>query len=297
MSNERGSVSIIVLSAMVALLGFGAIVLDGGQLYYERAKLQTAVDAVVLAGALAVPQGTQAVAVAAEGAAHANGVTFSQLQFSFDPATGTVTASATKDVSLGLARILNQNEAQVGALAQARLIGVSGMRGAAPLGVIWQNFVFGQLYDIKVGAGDGGGGNYGALALGGTGSANYRDNLQYGYPEWLRMGDIVLTEPGNMSNPTKSAIEGRLAACTHSPACTFDHYVSGCPRVVVVPVINGLPNGRGEVTIIGFAGFFLDGYTGQGKDNYVRGRFIELFARGEEGPASSYGLSMVKLVR
>lgn len=279
----------------MAILGLGAIVVDGGMLYYEKAKLQTAVDSVVLAGARAMQDGTLAVSTAAEIAAAANGLSLQDLQLSITTATGTVTATAAKQVGLGLARILNHNQAEVGALAEARVGGISGLRGAAPLGVIWQDFAFGQLYDIKVGAGESEGGNYGALALGGTGSANYRDNLRYGYPGWLRTGDIILTEPGNMSNPTKLAIEGRIDACQHG--CTFDHYVAGCSKVLLVPVINGLPNGRGEVTIIGFASFFLNDYTGQGNQNYIRGRFIQSFATGEAGASASYGLSMIKLTR
>ena len=294
-NRQRGSVTVIVLGAMVAILGFGAIVVDGGMLYYEKAKLQTAVDSVVLAGIRSLQNGNWAATAAAENVAIANGLSLNDLQLSINTAAGTVTATASKQVGLGLARILNHNQAEVGALAEAQVGGISGLRGVAPLGVIWQDFVFGQLYDIKVGAGDGGGGNYGALALGGTGAANYRDNLRYGYPGWLRTGDIILTEPGNMSNPTKSAIDDRIDDCRHG--CTFDHYIAGCSKVLLVPVINGLPNGRGEVTIIGFASFFVDGYTGQGNQNYIRGRFIQSFASGEAGASASYGLSMIKLTR
>ena len=292
---QRGSVTVIVLGAMVAIIGLGAIVIDGGALYYERAKLQTAVDAVVLAGARAIQDGALAASTEAESAALANGLSLADMQLSVNVGAGTITASASKHVGLGLAKVLNHTQAEVGAVAEARVVGISGLQGAAPLGVIWQDFVFGQVYDVKVGAGDGAGGNYGALALGGTGSANYRDNLRNGYPEWLRLGDVVLTEPGNMSNPTKLAIEGRIDACQHG--CTFDHYTANCPKVLLVPVIDGLPNGRGEVTIIGFAGFFVDEYTGQGNQNYIRGKFIRSFATGEVGAAATYGLSMIKLTR
>jgi len=280
---------------MVAILGLGAIVVDGGAIYFERAKLQTAVDAVVLAGARALSDGSQAVVQATEQTAAANGLHLSEYQLSYNASTGVVSASASRQVSLGLARVLNHSHAEVGAEAEARVMSISGLKGAAPLGVIWQDFLFGHVYDIKVGAGDSESGNYGALALGGTGSANYRDNLRYGYPGTLSVGDIVLTEPGNMSNPTKLAIEERVDACTHG--CTYEHFAPGCTKVLLVPVINELPNGRGEVVIIGFAGFFLDGYAGQGNENYVRGRFIKHFASGEAGASGNYGLSMIKLTR
>jgi len=292
---ERGAVTVIVLAAMVAVLGLGAIVIDGGLLYHEQAKLQTAVDAVALAGAQALPLGHVAARNAAESVALNNGLSLDELQLGVDAAGAAVTASAARQVALGLARILDHHQATVGARAEARLSGLTGLQGVAPLGVIWQNFVFGQLYDIKMGAGSGGGGNYGALALGGTGSANYRENLRSGYPGWLHVGDTVLTEPGNMSGPTKQAIDERLAACRDG--CTFTRHTADCPRIMLVAVIPGLPNGRGEVTILGFAAFFVEGVTGQGNDNFIRGRFIQLRARGESGGTPSFGLATIRLTR
>lgn len=65
MSNERGGVSVIVAVALVALLGFAAIVIDVGALYAERAELQSGSDAAALAiaqdcavGACGVPSAT-----------------------------------------------------------------------------------------------------------------------------------------------------------------------------------------------------------------------------------------------
>lgn len=49
MKEERGGVSIIVAVALVALLGFAAIVIDVGALYAERAELQSGTDAAALA--------------------------------------------------------------------------------------------------------------------------------------------------------------------------------------------------------------------------------------------------------
>jgi len=292
---ERGAVTIVVLGMMAAVLGLGAIVIDGGMLYYERARLQTAVDAVVLAGASALLSGSSAAQNAAQSAAQANNLPLASLNLTIDVNARTVQARASRNVPLGLARALAQTNATVGAKALAQVSGISGLQGVAPLGVIWQNFIFGQLYDLKVGGGSGEGGNYGALALGGTGSSNFRDNLRHGYEGWLRTGDRVQTEPGNMSGPTKNAIEDRLAACTHG--CTHGRHIPNCPRVMLVAIIDDLPDGRGEVTILGFAAFFLDDHVGSGKNSFVRGRFIRLQARGEAGGTATHGVSLTRLVR
>ena len=51
-SDDSGAVAVVVALLSVALLGFGAIVIDAGQLYAERRELQNGADA----GALAVAQ-------------------------------------------------------------------------------------------------------------------------------------------------------------------------------------------------------------------------------------------------
>lgn len=293
--NEKGAVAAIVVLAITAILGFGAVVIDGGLLYYQKARLETAVDAAALAGASVLRQGSSLARQAALDTAAANGLTDGDIEVDVDLPSGTVTARARRQVELGLARVLRISSAEVAAESAAGAFLPTGIHGAVPLGVVWQDFVFGQLYDLKLG--DGVTGNYGALALGGTGAANYRDNLEHGYLAWLRTGELILTETGNMSNPTKTAVDARIRDCNHQPPCTHEQFVPSCTRVVTVPIISSLPNGRGEVSILGFAGFFLEGVGGQGNDNYVQGRFVRMFTQGEVGVANDYGLQVVKLLR
>lgn len=52
---------------------------------------------------------------------------------------------------------------------------------------------------------------------------------------------------------------------------------SACYRVVIVPVLQSYdPNGRGEVTIVGWSAFYLIGYdNGPGGVKYVWGYFLD----------------------
>lgn len=293
--NKKGSVSLVVVFAMVAILGLGAIVIDGGLLYYQKAKLQTAADAAVLAGARVFRNGASHVRQTALDVALANGVQSEEILITVDQTNRRVWAHATRSVDLGLARVLNFSQATVEATSEAGVFALGAASGVAPLGVVWQDFAYGQIYDLKVG--DAATGNFGAMALGGTGTAIYRENLLNGFSGWLKAGDLVPTETGNMSEPTRRAVDELAQACTHTPACTWDHYVPECPRVLIIPVIDGLPNGRGEVTVLGFAGFFVEGNVGKGNENYVSGRFLELFSNGQAGPAGEYGAYTVKLIR
>jgi hypothetical protein len=169
--------------------------------------------------------------------------------------------------------------------------------GVAPLAVEKQNFVYGKLYTLKDGGGAGSNGNYGALAFGGRGASNYRNNLKYGYDEKIHVGQWVDTEPGNMSGPTVEGVNYRISL---DPAATFQTVNKNSPRVLTVPIVDSLDiKGRGEVQIVGFAAFFLEGVGGSGKDNYVTGRFLRKMTLGDTTEGSEpvdFGLRCVKIV-
>ena len=55
-SSERGQVLVLLVLALVGLLGFTALAIDGGMVYSDRRTAQNAADAAALAGAGAAAQ-------------------------------------------------------------------------------------------------------------------------------------------------------------------------------------------------------------------------------------------------
>jgi len=297
-SRESGAVTVVVLVAMVAVVGFGAMVVDGGMLYHTQARLQSAADVAALAGArVLTADGVAAAVTRARSVAQANGLSAHQVQVTVDTANNAVAVRAHQEVAFGLARVLNHTRAEVAASATAAAQSVTGLRGAAPLGVVWREFVFGQVYDLKVGGGDGEGGWFGALDLGlqGGGAAEYRRHLEYGWDGLLSVGDSVEDKGGVMSGHTEKGMRDRLDRCNHLPACTFTAYAPHCPRLLIVPVVTRLDHNSFQV--LGFAGFFVESLPGSGKDSIIRGRFVEFVAVGNAGPAAFYGARTFTLIR
>jgi hypothetical protein len=296
LKNEEGAVLVLAAAGMVAFMGLVAIVSDVGLLLLNRARLVNGVDAAALAGVSQLPAAEKAVSEA-NLYARANGIEPAALEVTVAPDGRSLTVAARRTVSLFLARVLGYREADVAARAVAGLEAMTGYKGVVPLGVEWEDFQYGVQYQLKNGGGGGTRGNYGALALGGKGANKYGQNLKYGYNSWLRVGDKVETEPGNMSGKTSEGVNFRVQACHHIPPCTYDNYALDCPRVVVLPVVEGILNGRSTVEVVGFAAFFLEGVGGSGNDNYVTGRFLELVLEGEGSPdQTSYGLQAGKLL-
>lgn len=140
-----------------------------------------------------------------------------------------------------------------------------------PLSITPYSLIVGARYQLKFGGGEGSMGNYGCLALGGTGASIYEENLTYGYEGTLNVGDIVTTEPGNKSGPTNDGINARIQDHENE---SFSDYSPSSPRVVTIPIVDHIPNGRDEVTVLGFAKFFLEEVGGQGNNCYVVGTYL-----------------------
>lgn len=293
---EQGSVAVLFAVAAAVLVGFAAISVDAGQLYFARARASNVADFAVMAGARHLP----------DDSATARSVAYSVIQQNgIDPAAATVTVSLdqrsmtvniTQQHNLYFARILGHDQAQVAAEATARVAGISAAVGAVPLGIPLQDFVLGQPVTLKMSAEDGtvSPGNFQALALGHNGSSSYEYNLRNGYPARLAVGDVLPTETGNMAGPTRRAIGDRLEA---DPYAVWTQFSRTSSRVVLVPVVSPYPNGKGEVTILSFAVFFVESVGTSGNDASVTGRFIRFIADAEMDPlVPDNGAVGVKLV-
>ncbi|ADU51324.1 Protein of unknown function DUF2134, membrane [Thermaerobacter marianensis DSM 12885] len=287
---QEGNVAVLVAICLAALMAMAGLVVDGGRLYTERARLQAAADVAALAGATELPEDPAAARQVALDYLARNGVPVQHAQVEVDGPRTRIHVRASAAVPLGLARVLGPQEVTVQAGATATVAAASGVRGVQPYGVDEQVFQPGQRYTLVLDR-PGSPGNFHLLALGGRGADTVRDNIRYGYPGWVRVGDQVETEPGRKTGAVEVYRE-RIAA---DPASTYDSYRPDSPRVVVVPVIRGFAEARGRdrVTVTGFAAFFLEeAREGEGQ---VVGRFIRHWVEGEAG--GDPGTALVRVVR
>lgn len=298
--NQKGAVAALIAIAATVLLGMAAMVVDVGMLYLNRIQLTNMADAAVLAGVQELPGNPANAVSTALAYARQNGRNDDTVQAIVSGGNTVLTVTASRTVGLLFAQVFGQTNSQIPATAGATVQAISGVSGAAPFGVEKQSFVFGEDYILKSGSGSVSGsghpGNFGGLALGGNGASVYRDNIQYGYSGKLAIGDWISTEPGNMSGPTNQGVDYRVSL---DPAATFETVSRGSPRIVIVPVIDSLAgNGRHDVQIVGFAAFFLEGTGGNGNNNYVTGRFMNMVVAGDiANTTTDYGLYGAKLIQ
>jgi Flp pilus assembly protein TadG len=318
LKQEKGVAMVIAALSIVTLLLSAAVVIDVGQLYMTKARLQTAADAAAMAGAQSLIDNDQNASRAIlDSRAYVN----SNLKppFNYNPEVNpestqsTFKATVSQTVSFYFMPVVGIRNQLVTASSTAAAQVVTAITGVVPFGVEEQDFIFKKQYILKFGAGPPDntspcgckpqGGNYGALALGRnekkSGANVYREYIMYGYQGIIRIGDTVWTEPGNMAGPTDQGVSYRKSLCTKG-CSIYTQFEANCPRVVIVPIIDEIPTGgRSTAVIRGFAAFFLedvtDGVSKGQKD--VIGRFLKWSATGEGGEGNNFGLVTANLIK
>lgn len=303
LKNKNGNSAIIFLLTSTLFIGMLAFVIDAGMMYLEKSKLQNAVDAIALAAMQDYPNGESAMFAEANHYAGLYNINPADLVINITDDNKKITVATSKNVHMYFARIFNITDSMLQAKASAQIGTIIAADGIRPFAVEEQSFEFGKTYTLKKGAGDAYTGNYGALALGGTGAANYRNNLQYGYHGEIGVGDLVQigedleTEPGNMAGPTYEGVRYLLNqdTCTSHDLTKLE---KDCPRLIVIPVVDSFSvPGRSTVKIMGFASFFLEETTYDAGKTEVKGKFIKTLGQGKIGETTSdFGMSGVKLV-
>lgn len=282
LNNQKGSALVILTLGLSVMLASMALVTDVGLMLKNKIEVVNAADAAVLAGAQALPgDPARAEALACEYAAH-NGVPDISVEISGDDRQISVVAQRT--VSLFFARSMGFEESAASAQATACVEPLAGVKGVVPLGVTEQEFIFGETYVLKSGAGGEPEGEYhsgwlGILALQGPGAKLYLEDLMYGFDEMVLIGDILNIQTGNISGKTYEGIEYRINGCKHTPSCTAEHYEQDCPKIMLVPVIE--PYDHKKVRVKGFCSFLVDMVAGMGNESYITGKFIRYTTAGE----------------
>ena len=321
---KKGTVLVMVAALLVALLGMTALAVDISRLYVARQFLINSCDASALAGGMELPNQAKSTLKASE-CADANSMTTYQISF---PENGFTEAGATKirvdgqlDVQYCFANILGFQSRTVSAYAVVERSGPVGWVNGrvAPWGIPYYDaygnpydYNNGVLYTLKVGSqsdlSDGTvgkvGGNFYPLAIerslgdGSSGGSVYNEDIKWGFNGQVEVGDQVATEPGNMIGPTRQAISTDDDSLTERASVepwaddTWDNYDYGNPRVVILPIISPLSNGRTEVEVLGFAAFWVESMQGQ----EVKGYFISYTIPDAGGSGPDYGLSTFRLI-
>lgn len=329
---QRGAVMIWMALFLLGILGFVALGIDTAKVAATRTQLQNAADAAALAGASAVNTATGAVvqdtavvraqATALENKAFVDGsvpVVVAAADVTF-PAADQVKVTVRREAGFGgeivthIAQVLGITSISLHADATARVEPAGSVFcGLAPLFMSpppGEDFIPGcaNTYVMKYGGGSGSDGNYGGLTMPScangpcagmspTGSSTYRCLLENGYCCEITIGQVLDTEPGNMSGPTRSGLTARFNNDTdRREGICYSEYTGNGARVIYVPITSDPGAGRAPVTVLGFGAFFLKNVPGSGSESTLVGEFLYKTVPGAGGGSNSSTAYTLRLI-
>jgi hypothetical protein len=303
--DERGQAIVLMTLSLVVMMGMATLVLDVGNWYHTKRRLQGTADAAALAGAQLLPTDSSGAQSQALAYANKNGGDVAGGNIAVTSTVlpnDTISVRARKTDPGIFSGILGIASADIDARAKARVGPPTKARYVAPMVVDCAHPLihncdgdstpdFGVTttmdYDPM-----GAPGAYGMLNLGGVqnpGSSEEADWILHGFDQYLGLGNYR-SDPGSKfsSSNIQDALEARKGT------------------VLLFPVFRVL-SGTGQnaiYEIIGWIGFHLTSFDVHGNNAVLHGYFTEFIAQGilastgggESGPSSSFGVKSIQLI-
>lgn len=277
---DKGNVTILVTVVLLALMGVMALVIDMGVVYAEKVKLVNALDAAILAGGQELPDDKLKARQVMEDYLIINDVSLEDVSITIAYDGMHAEIAGTKNVEHYFAKLIGFDSSVIAENTKI-IIGAasSATGGLRPFAMEKFPYAFGDEVTLKVGAGDGYHGNYGAVALGGTGTSLLLENALFGYSGSVTIGDFISTEPGNMAN-----IVNELKFYIDGITDTFETYKDSSDKLWTIPLVDTLLlDGRDSVEVIGFAQVYIDKITKVRGQAEISAKFIQFVTNGEIG--------------
>lgn len=293
-SNQKGSVTVLVSLIIVAMVGMLALVTDVGLVYAEKARLSKALDAAILAGGQDLPESPSNARANMETYLVENGVSLSDVIIDISADGKSASIQATKAVDHTFARVLGFSQSDVHEISKLEIgVASTASGGLRPFAVVKFDYTYGDVIILKEGAGDSYHGNFGVVALGGTGTSLVLSNALYGYDGEISVGDFMDTEPGNMAGMVNT-----LSAYFTSISDEFNDYDRDSDRVWTVPLVSTMEvSGRDAVEVVGFAQVFVENVYKISGDAAIEARFIRFVSSGEiDNTLDDTGVYAMRLV-
>jgi hypothetical protein len=278
---ENGSSIVIVSLLMVVIIGVAGLVIDMGILYETKSSLNKTARTAVLSGAQELINSDSSVQEVVKEIINADGEDESLKEINIDrDGSYKLNVVLEKEVPLYFLRLFKLNSMKLSSSSTAELVTMSRAEGAVPLGIdegIPLEYM--KEYSLKVDSGDSEYGNFGILALSGTGAMLYEQDLRDGYENEINVGDIITTQTGNISGKTRDAVNYRINLC---PYLEDDITHRDNPRIILVLVYQPYEvssNQLKQVKITGFAYFYIKAPM-DFNDSSINGYFIKRVGNG-----------------
>jgi Flp pilus assembly protein TadG len=295
---QRGQTLVVFVVFMMSLIGMAALAIDVGSWYQDKRHVQNDADAAALAGAAAIPLGTESTAATAE---------FTKNKLSGETVTVTMPAYDTVRVQTSyvaptfFSKLFGQSSATIQATATAQIrANAVAQHHVSPYVVTVASYNNGQgstlfncdasgqcgTVDLPTADNTTGGSCSGNVYAGITG------NVQGAITDTLDIGQVVVGGclspktgnsqpsanavnqlPGSMGQDLQSLGNGQYQLISRS----WDDSQSFPPRLIYVPIVQSFSTGtNATMTILQFAWFYITSATGSGQGLKINGQYVSM---------------------
>ncbi len=290
---ESGQTLALVALLMLGMVSIMALVLDGGNLYLHRRRMQNAADAAALAAVHELALNRSAAVAQASGLDYCltrNGAD----RCDVDIGTKVVTARACADVEMTFARVLGLLSEEICAVAEATYGSPSKMAHMAPIAVKWFPFNYTTIYNLWDSDKD-----YDPLS--GTIAGSYRGwlSLDCVYPESCSaVGASVLKDWMRHGYDGDTSIDTWVRGDNGTKASVIAEATVG--QILFFPVFDTIQdkyNNKAYYHIVTFAAFEVTAVHKSGNPKGISGRFKYYVVPGDFGGTVDGGVRSIGLTR
>jgi hypothetical protein len=298
--SERGQTLPLICFFMVTLLGISGLVLDLGNGYAQRRAVQNEADAAAIAGADAIPNG--GTSAAAQQMAAKNGRPGDQVTVTMS-GSDTVTVTVSRVAPTFFLKVFGKTSLPVSATAVARIEALGAVKGhVSPYAVTVDAYANGTGTTLFKESQPGAYGTIDLPATDNTTGGSCSGNVNKGTPSNIGpeladnlpagplvvggclsvksgasqpSGNIVNTiSPGNnqMGQDLQPLGNGQYQVIPQS----WDDSNGLPPRLMYIPIVQNLPSGNGQATIVSFAWFYMTSASGGGSGLTINGQWVTL---------------------
>jgi Flp pilus assembly protein TadG len=299
-ADQGGQTLPLIVTFLVVLIGVCGLVIDLGDGYFQRQSAQNEADAAALAGAMAIPAGTYQ--TTAQQYATDNGKPGDTVSVTSN-GTDTVTVTVSRSVPTYLLSLFGRSSIGVSASATATVETVGQVSGhVSPYAVTVQAYANGTGTKLFQ---ENSPGAYGTIDLptttnttGGscTGNTNLgtptdiKSELSDQLPAGLLTVSGCLSVKGGASQPSANVIN-TIPSANNTMNLDLQNLGNGeyqvipqpwddsnnlPPRLMYVPIVQSLPGGNGNATIVSFAWFYMTNAANNGSNLTINGQFVTL---------------------
>jgi hypothetical protein len=272
---KRGQAVVILTLVIPALIGAIALGTDVALFYFNWIKLQKAADAAVLGGATYLPSNPKLAVATARKLAALNGIKPTEIVFTLVASNNmAMTMGVTRTLPHFLGGVLGPVSGNVTVAATAAVAAAHSARGLVPIGIQYGTSL--ESYRplaLRLASQDGSArpGDWQPLAMvqpatSDAATSNYRENIEFGYPSTIRVGDSMTIERRDVAGVTRQGLNYRLGLAAQVDAAgTPTDYTLNDPRIIEVPVIDsrGVQHDS-KVPVLGFAELWVQNIDDNG---------------------------------